>query len=60
MHMAPLLVPPTSCASTPTNIVTSITHIVLGLYVSSSSQESLNCLKVALVAGLDQGCVAIL
>ena len=61
MHMTPLLVPPTSGAPPPTStMMTSSTHIGLGLLVSSSSQESLDHLEVAIVAGPDEGCVTIL
>ena len=62
MRMTPLLVPPTSGTSPPTNTImmTSITHIDLGLYVSSSGQESLDHLVVTIVAGPYEGRPAIL
>ena len=60
MHMTPLLVPPTSGASPPTSTMTSSSHLVIGILVSSSSQESLDQFEVALAAGQDEGCLATL
>ena len=60
MRMSPLSVPHTSGAPPPINTMTSCTHIVLGLHVNSRSQENLDHLEVAIVAGPDEGCRAFL
>ena len=54
MDMTPLLVPPTSGAAPSTSTMTTSTHPVLGILVSSSSQESLDHLEVALLACIDE------